>query len=261
MVRGVCGIAFSGPGMESVDGNQRDSQSVRMGVYLIPLTLSTLVGCVDGPLYELKKLNPVIQSQWKKDQERGPTSYQRIPHIRLVAKQFPSMTPDEQAKWVRLLSDVLHEETSPDIRWELVQALSKVVQRSDAAEAIMKSSQDKNDKVRLAVADSLKRNVMPETTQTLLAMATTDKTENIRLKAVESLGMHKSEEVKAFLSKQINDRSPAMQYSASLALKDFSGKDFKGDVPLLKRYLNGENVEPKEASFYEAVQPYLPFTR
>jgi hypothetical protein len=52
-----------------------------------------------------------------------------------------------------------------------------------------------------------------------------------------------------------------MQYSASLALKDLSGKDFRGDVPLLKRYLNGENVEPKEPSFYEAVQPYLPFTR
>ncbi len=232
-----------------------------MGVYLIPLTLSTFVGCVDGPLYELKKLNPVIQSQWKKDQERGPGYFQRVPEIRLVAKQFPSMTPDDQAKWVGHLRDVLQTETSPEIRWESVQALSKVVQRSDAAEAIMKSSQDKSDKVRLAVADSLKRNVTPETTQTLLAMATSDKTENIRLKAVESLGMHKSEEVKAFLSKQINDRSPAMQYSASLALKDLTGKDFRGDVPLLKRYLNGENVEPKEPSFYEAVQPYLPFTR
>ena len=41
----------------------------------------------------------------------------------------------------------------------------------------------------------------------------------------------------------------------------YTGKDFKGDVAMWKRYLNGENVEPKAPTFYEAVQPYLPFTR
>lgn len=217
MVRLVCGIAFNGPGMESVDGNQRDSQSVRMGVYLIPLALSTLVGCVDGPLYEMKKLNPVIRSQWKKDQERGLGYHQRVPEIQLVAKQFPTMTPEEQAKWVGTISETLQTETSPEIRWQFVQALSKVAQRQDAAESIMKMSQDKSDKVRLAVSQALKTNVTPEATQTLLAMANSDKSESVRLAAVESLGMHKTEDVKAFLTKQINDRSPAMQYSASLA--------------------------------------------
>jgi hypothetical protein len=261
MVPGVCGNAINGPGMESVDKNQRASQLVRMGVYLIPLALSTFVGCVDGPLYELKKLNPVIQSQWKKDQERGPTYYQRIDELDLVTRQITTMPPDEKARWINTVSQVAQTDTSPEIRWRSVQTLAKVIDQPAAIESIMKLSQDKNDKVRLAVSQSLKKQVTPETTQTLLAMATTDKSESVRLAAVESLGMHKSEDVKSFLTKQINDRSPAMQYSASLALKDFTGKDFKGDVPLLKRYLNGENVEPKEASFYEAVQPYWPFKR
>ena len=261
MVRRVCGIAVSGPGMESVDENQRVSQSVRMGGYLIPLALSTLVGCVDGPLYELKKLNPVIQSQWKKDQERGPTYYQRMEELDLVAKQIATMEPSEQARWINTIGQIAQTDTSPEIRWRSVQTLSKVIQQPAAVDAIMKVSQDKNDKVRIAVSQALKKQVTPETTQTLLAMASSDKSESVRLAAVESLGMHKSDEVKVFLTKQINERSPAMQYSASLALKDFTGKDFKGDVPLLKRYLNGENVEPKEPTFYEAVQPYLPFTR
>ncbi len=254
-------VAFNGPGMDSVDDNQSSNQSARMGLYLIPIALSTVVGCVDGPLYELKKLNPVIQSQWKQDRERGPVYSQRVEEMRLVARRLPSMQPDEQAKWVDTISSILQTETSPDLRREGVLALTEVIQLPLAAEAIMKMSKDQNDKVRLEVSKSLRKQTTPESTQTLLAMATSDKNESVRLSAVESLGPHKSEDVKQFLAKQLSDRSPAMQYSASLALKDLTGKDFKGDVSLWKRYLNGENVEPKEPTLYEAMQHYIPFTR
>ena len=257
----MCRIAFNGPGMNSVDDNQKVIQSTRMGLFFIPIALSSVVGCVDGPLYELKKLNPVIQSQWKKDRERGPVYSQRVDEMRLVGRQFPSMPPEEQAKWVNTISSVVQTETSPEIRREAVLALSKVMQQPAATEAVVKLSQDKNDKVRLAVSQSLSKQVTPETTQTLLAMATSDKSESVRLAAIESLGPHKTDDVKQFLAKQLSDRSPAVQYHASLALREFTGKDFKGDVSMWKRYLNGENVEPKAATFYEAVQPYLPFTR
>ena len=257
----VCRTAFNGPGMNSVDDNQKVIQSTRMGLFFIPIALSSVVGCVDGPLYELKKLNPVIQSQWKKDRERGPVFSQRVDEMRLVGRQFPSMPPEEQAKWVNTISSVVQTETSPEIRREAVLALSKVMQQPAATEAVLKLSQDKNDKVRLAVSQSLSKQVTPETTQTLLAMATSDKSESVRLAAMESLGPHKTDDVKQFLMKQLSDRSPAVQYHASLALREFTGKDFKGDVSMWKRYLNGENVEPKAPTFYEAVQPYLPFTR
>ena len=247
--------------MNSVDDNQTVTQSTRMGLFLIPIALSSVVGCADGPLYELKKLNPVIQSQWKKDRERGPVFSQRVDEMRLVGRQFPMMPPEEQAKWVNTISSVVQTETSSEIRREAVLALSQVMQQPGAIEAVVKLSQDKNDKVRLAVSQSLRKQVTPETTQTLLAMATSDKSESVRLAALESLGPHRTEDVKQFLAKQLSDRSPAVQYHASLALREFTGKDFKGDVTMWKRYLNGENVEPKEPTFYEAVQPYLPFTR
>ena len=247
--------------MDSVDDNQSVNQSARMGFYLIPMALSSVIGCVDGPLYELKKYNPVIQSQWRQDRERGPVFSQRVDEMRLVARQLPSMPPDEQTKWVNTISSIVQTETSPELRREAVLALTTVIQLPLAAETVMKLSQDKNDKVRLAVSKSLRDQMTPESTQTLMAMAKSDKNESVRLSAVESLGPHKSEEVKQFLAKQLSDRNPAMQYSASLALKDLTGKDFKGDVSLWKRYLNGENVEPKELTFYEAMQSYNPFTR
>ena len=247
--------------MDSVDDNLKVTQRNRMQGLLICLALPSIAGCVDGPLYELKKLNPIIQQQWREDRERGPGYFQRVDEMRLLASQFPSMEPQERAKWINFLSTLAPTETSPEIRREAVVALSQVIQEPGSAEAIMKLSQDKNEKVRLEVAKSLRSHVTPETTQTLLAMASSDSSDNVKLSAIRALGPHKSDEVKQFLAKQISKSNPAYQESASVALRDFTGKDFRGDVGLWKRYLNGENVEPTEPTLYEAVRPYLPFSR
>ena len=257
----ACKDAFNGPGMDSVDENQTVTQSTRSGLFLIPLALSPLLGCVDGPLYELKKLNPVIRSQWKKDRERGPVFSQRMDKMRLLGRRFPTMSAEDRAKKVSEINSDIQTETSSEIRREAVLALSQAIEQPGATEAIMKLSQDKSDKVRLEVSRSLRKQVTPESTQTLLAMASSDKSESVRLAAVESLGSHRTEEVKQFLAKQLSDRSHNIQYSASLALRDFTGKDFKGDIPMWKRFMNGENVEPSEPTLYEAVRPYLPFSR
>ncbi len=244
-----------------MDGNPKVTQSFRSGLFLLAIAFHAMVGCVDGPLYELKKLNPIIQKQWQEDRERGPVYSQRVDEMRLVAKQLPTMEPQERANWITTVGTLLKTETSPELRREGVIALTRVLNEPGASEAVMKLSQDKNEKVRLEVSKSLRAHVTPETTQTLLAMASSDASEHVRLSAIRSLGPHKSDDVKQFLAKQLNKNSPAYQESASVALRDFTGKDFRGDVSLWKRYLNGESVEPKEPTFYEAIQSYIPFQR
>ncbi len=256
-----CIVAFNGPGMDSVDDKLTVTHSIRAGLYLIPFTLPAIVGCVDGPLYELKKLNPIIQRQWKEDRDRGPVYSQRVDEMRLLASQFPTMEPNRRADEVNTLGTLVQTETSPEIRREAVIALSRVMSTLGATEAVMKLSQDKNEKVRLEVSKSLRNQVTPDTTQTLLAMAASDASENVRLSAIRSLGPHKSDDVKQFLAKQLNKSNPAFQESASVALREHTGKDFKGDVSMWKRYLNGENIEPPEPTLYEAMQSYNPFRR
>ena len=240
--------------------DKRAFLSVRTSVWLVPLTFSSLVGCADGPFFELKKLNPVIQNQWKKDRERGPVFSQRVDEMRLLKSQFKSMSDGDQAKWVSSVGSIVQTETSPEFRREAALALGEVIERPDAASIIVKLAQDKDSKVRLCVAELLRKHASPETTQTLLALSTSDADTSVRLAAVESLGSHQTEEVKQFLAKQLNDRSPAMQFATSNALKEFTGKDFR-DVALWKRYLAGENVEPPTSTFLQAVQPYVPFLR
>lgn len=247
--------------MDSVDDNRFSPKSFRISFLLILATFSTLVGCTDGPFFELKKLNPIIQNQWKEDRKRGDVFSQRVKEFGLVRSQFKKMSDADQAKWVSTISAVVKKETSTEIRREAVLALSEVIHRPDASATLVQLAQDKEEKVRLAVARSLRNHATSETTQTLFALASADDSPSVREAATESLGMHNTDEVKLFLTKQLNDRSPAMQYSASLALKDFTGKDFRGDVPLLKRYMEGESVEPSAASLAESLQSYVPFLR
>lgn len=218
-------------------------------------------GCIDGPMFQLKRLNPVIQNEWKKDRERGPVYSQHVEEMRWVKQRFRSMTSEEQLNWINTINGFVEKESSPELRREAVLALGEVVERPEATGTIINLAKDRNDKVRLEVSKVLKKYPSPETTKTLLALAAADTSQSVRLAATESLGTHRSDEVKQFLSKQLNDRSPAMQYHASLALKDFTGKDFKGDVSLWKRYLAGEEVEPPTASLAESMQSYIPFLR
>ncbi|MEQ1825107.1 MAG: HEAT repeat domain-containing protein [Pirellula sp.] len=244
-----------------MENQRRLAQIVRTSGYLVFVAMAVSSGCIDGPLFQLKKLNPIIQQQWKEDRERGPTYSQRVEQFKLVRSQLKSMPEVDQAKWTTFISSVVANETSPEIRREAVLALNEVIARPEATATIVSLAQDKNPKVRLEVARSLKKHVSPETTQTLLAIATSDMDSNIRMVATESLGTHKTDDVKQFLAKQLNEPSPAVQYSASLALKEFTGKDFKGDMSKWKRYLGGEEIEPDPPSLAEALQSYVPLLR
>lgn len=221
----------------------------------------TFAGCTDGPLFHLKKLNPIIQQQWKEDRERGPVYSQRLSEFRLLKSKIKSMPEDDQLKWVATISSILADETSPELRREGVLVLNEVLARPEATATVVSLAHDKNTKVRLEVARALKNHISSETTQTLLAMASSDADENIRRIAIESLGPHKTDEVKQFLGKQLNDKSPAMQYCASLALKEQTGKDFKGDIQKWKRFVAGEAVEPDPPTLAESIQSYLPILR
>jgi len=254
-------------GMDFVDETRRVAKTRKESrthiafrtLYL--LTILGCCGCIDGPMFQLKRLNPVIQNEWKKDRERGPVYSQRVAEMRFVKERFKFMSSEEQLKWINTINGVVEKESSPELRREAVLALGEVVERPEATDTVIKLAKDKNDKVRLAVSKVLRKYPTPETTKTLLALASADSSQSVRLAATESLGMHRSDDVKQFLSKQLSDRSPAMQYHASLALKDFTGKDFKGDVSLWKRYLAGEEVEPPTTSIAQEMQSYIPFFR
>ncbi len=179
---------------------------------------------------------------------------QRLDEMRLLKRQLPSMTEEEQARWVSNLDDVLKKETSPSLRREAVLTLAVVSKRSDALRTIVPIARDENESVRLAVVHALEKNNTPDSTTTLLSLAQSDRSNNVRLTATKSLGQHKTNEVRQFLASKLEDRSTAMQYSASLALKEQTGKNYGGDVEAWKQYLKGDEVPEPPVSIAERMQ-------
>ncbi|MFY7876842.1 MAG: hypothetical protein ACOVQM_15420, partial [Pirellula sp.] len=64
-------------------------------------------------MFQLKRLNPVIQNEWKKDRERGPVYSQRVEEMRLVKERFRYMPSEEQLKWINTINGVVEKESSP----------------------------------------------------------------------------------------------------------------------------------------------------
>jgi hypothetical protein len=218
-------------------------------------------GCTDGPLFHLKKLNPYIQNQWRQDREKVIVPSQRVAEMRLLKGQLASLPEDEQSKWVGTLSEIVKTETSPELRREAVLALKSVHNRPDAVATMATLSRDKSDFVRLAVVDGLQKSTAPESTSTLLAMASSDSSTNVRLQATQALGYHRSDAVKEYLASKLEDKNPAMQYHVSLALKEYTGKNYGGDMEAWRSYLQGEEVPEPRVSLAETLQSMLPLSR
>jgi hypothetical protein len=235
-------------------------------VYLaIAWACSLCVGCTDGPFFQLKKVNPFIQRQWKQDRERAVVFSQRVEEMRLLRNQIRTMPAEDQSHWIGKLGEVVKTETSPELRREAVLTLAEVNQEPESVTILSQLSKDKNDKVRLAVVSALAGGKDASgnggagskdgvSTATLLAMATSDANTNVRLSATRALGTHDTPQVREFLGKQLDDRNIAMRFQASQALEQMTGKKYGGDIDAWRGYLAGQDVPEPKATFAQSIE-------
>ena len=231
----------------SVKPSQKNASS-RVSAFACFSLMAFATGCADGPFYHMKKLNPVIVQQWNEDKKRASLYEDRIYEFDQLKSQIANYPTEEQTRYLDTLTQKSINDSSPEIRRRVAMVLEEVPNDRRSIDALVKLSQDKNEKVRMTVAKSLAKSTDAQATQTLITMASKDKSQAVKLLAIESLGYHKSDEVKTFLAQQLNERSPAIQSSATTALKEQTGVDFRGDVAKWKQYLNGENIEPETPS-------------
>lgn len=230
-------------------------------LWFAPLGLLTVLlletGCIDGPFFQLKKLNPYIQNQWKADREKVVVFSERIEELRLLRDQIANMSNEEQTQWISKLSDIVKNDTSPEIRREAVLALEKVQNRPEALAAITPLAKDKNEKVRMALVAALRRSQDEIATNTLIAMSSSDPSNNVKLSATRALGGHKSEMVQQYLGSKLDDRNIAVRFQASQALGELTGKRYGGDIDAWRKYVAGENVPEPELSLAETLESML----
>lgn len=210
------------------------------------------VGCQDGPMFTLKSANPYYRKQWDEDAKKGPVFYDRQEEIRLVRKQLPTMDAAEQERWTKIIADIYQYDKSPELRREAVLALGQSPTPL-ADETLVKACSDSIDKVRIAACSSLANRESTTAPQMLATLAQTDKNMSVRLAAIKSLGSYKSDDAKSILRKSLDEKSPALQYEATLALQDMTGKKYGGDVDAWRKFMDGESVPEPVPTIAETI--------
>ena len=224
----------------------------------LALGLSLASGCTDGPFYQMKKMNPYFQSQWKKDRALGPTFTDRLAELDLLKSQLSGMGNDEQLQWAERLSNIIQSDPSSEMRARAVATIAQLPAAS-AVTALNYASGDEVEKVRLAACHAWKQRGDNAAQDMLLSLAEKDESTSVRQAAIDGLSVFDGEEVKSTLTRLLSDRSPAVQFQVAQSLKVITGRDYGGDFDAWKQFMAGENIpEPPQASLTERVWNALP---
>jgi hypothetical protein len=222
------------------------------------LVLSSLVGCLDGPLFALKRMNPVYRREWAKDSKLGPTYYERIEELRSLRTQIGSMPSEEQSTWMVHLDAIIEHDPSPEMRREAVLALGNV-SSAESVTLLRKAVDDDSDKVRMAVCQSIANQDAASALPIIQKLLKDENVDGVQTEAVRALGSFNTTESKGMLAAVLQEKSPAMQYVATEALAQSTGMNYGGNVSKWKAYLNGEVTEDEPMSMAEKATQWIPF--
>lgn len=200
------------------------------------LAILFIAGCMDGPFYAIKRINPYYHAQWSKDRKLGKTYEQRLKELNQFESQWSSLGPTEQTEWSERLAEIVENDASPELRIRAIRGLSQI-DSAKAITALNVASRDDVEKVRLAACQAWQTKGGDSARDMLLSLASKDESTNVRQAAVDGLAQFQDPQVMQSLGKLLEDKSPAVVYMAAQSLEKMTGEDFGGDVKGWQDYL------------------------
>jgi hypothetical protein len=201
------------------------------------------LGCADGPIPEMRSLNPWVREQWAEDEKHGPTFYSRIERLNELRLQASSTSPSDRERISSELAAILKDEPSPTMRAEILRAMAAYPSAATlpAVEAAMA---DADAQVRVTACNALGKWKMPEAMQALGNAVGSDSDLDVRIAAARGLENFNDPAAIKALSVALDDNDPALQKVAMSSLKQSTGKDYGNSVPAWREYLAGGNPKP-----------------
>lgn len=204
-----------------------------------------LTGCMDGPFYALKKVNPYFLSEWRKDRAHGETFGERYEELVSLERRVGNMAAEEQTQWVQSLGTMARQDPSPEIRRQAVRCIAQM-QVAGVDEVLNAAANDEVEKVRLAACEAYQYRDADSAKSMLLTLAKEDASNSVRQAAIASLANFEDPEAIRGLGSLLDDTSPAIRYNVAQSLASMTGQDFGGDMSGWKNYI--ASVAPAPAS-------------
>ena len=212
---------------------------------LILLAFTALVcGCADGPVPEMRQINPWVRKQWAEDEMRVTTYHRKIADLAELRKKAPHMPPAERDETATQLAARLKEEKSAALRAEFVRTLA-AFPTPIAQQAIVESTADEVASVRVIACKALGHKPTAEGFQALSHAVTDDNDLDVRIVAARELGKYRGFEATKSLRPALDDRDPALQLAAMQSLEAVDGHtEYRRNVGVWREHLDGGSPAP-----------------
>lgn len=206
-----------------------------------------LAGCADGPVPEMRSLNPWIRKQWAEDEQFGPTFHKKVADLAALRSSAASLAPQDQERIAAELAGRLKDEPSPAMRIELARALGELP-TATAQAALAASIADENARVRVVAVKALGRRPSAESLQALGNAVASDADLDVRIAAAKELGRFNDPAAAQALRPALDDNDAALQGIAMQSLRGLTGKrEYANSVVAWREYLDGGNPTPPPA--------------
>lgn len=203
-----------------------------------------LAGCADGPVPEMRRLNPWVRKQWDEDEQRVTTYHRKIADLAELRNKAPHMPPAERDETAMQLAARLREEKSPALRVEFVRTLA-AFPTPIAQQAVVESMTDEAASVRVVACKALGHKPTPEGFQALTHAVTDDGDLDVRIVAARELGKYRGFEATKSLRPALDDRDPALQLAALQSLEALDGHtEYRRNVAVWREHLDGGSPTP-----------------
>lgn len=201
-------------------------------------------GCSDGPIPEMRSLNPFVRQQWEEDEQLIATFHRRASDLAALRAQAPGMPADQQASAATELAQRLNDEKSPVMRAELVRALGEFGVPA-ARSAVVAAMSDESSQVRLAASKALGRQPTQEGFAALSRAVAEDSNQDVRIAAARELHHFKEFDAPPALRPALDDNDPALQLAAMQSLQSLTGRtEYGNSVATWREYLEGNDPAP-----------------
>lgn len=227
--------------------------------FALPTAIACLaaLGCADGPIPELRSLNPWVREQWEEDEKHGPTFYSRLDHLEELRSQAESMSPADRSRVAGELAAIYRDERSSPMRVEIVRALS-AFPSAETLSAVQSAMTDADPQVRIAACKTLGAWNSPEALQALGTAVGSDTDVDVRIAAARALENFNDPAATQALAIALDDNDPALQTVAMSSLRQTTGKEYGNSVPAWREYLAGGNpMPPPPPSIASQLQEWL----
>ncbi len=181
---------------------------------------------------------------------------ERVAELRKLREEAGSASAAQREQVAARLAGQITEETDAALRAEIVRTLAGYP--TDQGKRVLRNAMDDVDRqVRMAACEAWGQIPDPEAVRLLGEALQNDSDIDVRLAAAKALGRTSDPGAAAALAPALADTDPAMQYRATLSLRQVTGKNFS-TIAAWRQYLH-QSYTPESRPSAVAERPRAAF--